>query len=44
MLRPEIVALEFPDQMAMILACREADAEAYRRCELKHAALAEHIK
>lgn len=42
-LRPEIVNLEFKDQLAMILACKVADAEAYRRCEAKHRALAEWV-
>ncbi len=44
MLRPEIVNLELQDQLAMILACKLADAEAYRRCSLKHSALVEHIE
>lgn len=44
MLRPEIVNLELKDQLAMILACKVADAETYRRCEAKHAALVEHIE
>lgn len=39
-LRPEIVNLELKDQLAMILACKIADAEAYRKCEAKQEALA----
>lgn len=42
-LRPEIVALEIQDQLAMLLACHVADAETYRRLELKHKALVEWI-
>lgn len=42
-LRPEFVNLELADQLAMILACRIADAEAYRRCEVKQKALAEWV-
>jgi len=42
-LRPEIVNLEVKDQLAMILACKIADAEAYRKCEAKHDALAKWI-
>jgi hypothetical protein len=42
-LRPEIVALEIQDQLAMLLACKLADAEAYRRLELKHKTLVEWI-
>ncbi len=43
-LRPEITQLDFPDQMAMLLACKEADAEAFRRCALKQAALSNWVK
>lgn len=43
-LRPEIVNLEVADQLAMILACHIADAEKYRRLEVKHAALVEWVK
>lgn len=42
-LRPEIANLELADQLAMILACHVADAEAYRRCALKQEALSEWI-
>lgn len=42
-LRPEIVNLELSDQLAMILACHVANAESYRRCEIKQAALSEWI-
>ncbi len=28
---------------AMLLACKIADAEAYRKCALKHEALVKHI-
>lgn len=42
-LRPEIVNLEIQDQLAMLLACHLADAETYRRLELKHKALADWI-
>ena len=42
-LRPEIVNLDLPDQLAMILACKIADAEAYRLCSLKQETLAEWV-
>lgn len=42
-LRPEIVNLDIADQFAMILACKIADAEAYRKCEAKHAALVKWV-
>ena len=42
-LRPEIVNLDFADQMALILGCKEADAEAYRRCSVKQKALSDWI-
>lgn len=44
MLRPEIVNLELKDQLAMILACKIADAESYRRCEAKQAALSDWVR
>lgn len=31
-LRPEIVNLELPDQLALIRGCHEADALAYAKC------------
>ena len=43
-LRPEIVNLDHPDQLAMILACKIADDEAYRRCEAKQSAFSSWIK
>jgi hypothetical protein len=43
-LRPEIVNLEFADQMALLLGCKEADAEAYRKCEVKQKALSDWIR
>ena len=43
-LRPEIVNLEVQDQLAMLLACHIADAETYRRLEIKHRALSDWIK
>lgn len=43
-LRPEIVNLDPADQFAMILACKIADSEAYRKCELKQKALAEWVR
>lgn len=42
-LRPEIVNLEIPDALAMMLACKIADAEAYRKCALKQKALADFV-
>ena len=38
-LRPEFDALSLDDQGALLLACRIADAEAYRTCQAKHEAL-----
>lgn len=43
-LRPEIVRLELADQLAMILACKLADAEQYRKCETKQQALVKWIE
>lgn len=43
-LRPEIVNLEFKDQLALLLACKIADAEAYRKCQAKQEALADWVK
>jgi len=31
------------DQAALVLACRIADAEAYRVCEIRHRSLADWI-
>lgn len=43
-LRPEFDGLSLDDQAAMLLACRLADAEAYRACEVKQRALADWIR
>lgn len=43
-LRPEFDGLSLDDQAAMLLACRIADAEAYRQCEIKQRALADWIR
>ena len=43
-LRPEITQLDFADQLALILACKERDSEAYRKLEIKHAALRDWIE
>lgn len=43
-LRPDITQLDFPDQMALLLGCKEADAEAFRRCSLKQASLTSWIE
>ena len=43
-LRPEIANLELADQLAMILACKIADAEAYRKCSAKQEALSEWME
>jgi hypothetical protein len=42
-IRPEIVNLELKDQLAMLLACRIADAATYFKCSGKQAAAAEWI-
>lgn len=43
-LRETFTNLSLEDQAAMILACRLADAEAYRACEVKQKALADWIR
>jgi hypothetical protein len=43
-LRPELVNLEFADQVAMVLACRIADAAAFFKCSAKQAAEAAWIE
>lgn len=43
-IRPEVVNLELADQVAMLLACRIADAHAYFKCMEKQAAAAEWIR
>jgi hypothetical protein len=42
-IRPEVVNLELRDQLAMLLACRIADAATYFKCSAKQAAEAEWI-
>lgn len=42
-LRETFSSLTLEDQAAMILACRIADAEAYRTCDAKHSALVDFI-
>lgn len=43
-IRPEIVNLELKDQLAMLLACRIADANAYFKCSAKQQAEAKWIE
>jgi hypothetical protein len=43
-LRPEIVNLDLPDALAMVLNCHAVDAEQYRRLERKHGELVEFIQ
>lgn len=43
-LRPEYVNLLPDDQAAMELACKIADAAAYRACQVKQKALADWIR
>lgn len=43
-IRPEIVNLELKDQLAMLLACRIADAINYFKCSAKQATEAEWIE
>jgi hypothetical protein len=43
-IRPEIVNLEIADQIAMLLACRIADAHTYFTCKAKQEAEAEWIE
>jgi hypothetical protein len=42
-LRDTFTNLSLDDQAAMILACRIADSEAYRKCEAKHRSLVDFI-
>lgn len=42
-LRETFKDMSLEDQAAMILACRIADAEAYRACQVKQKALADWI-
>jgi hypothetical protein len=43
-IRPEIVNLELADQLAMLLACRVADAATYFKCAAKQEAAADWIR
>ena len=43
-IRPEVVNLELKDQLAMLLACRIADAGTYFKCAAKQATEAAWIK
>lgn len=43
-LRPEFDGMTLDDQAALLLACRLADSEAYRQCEVKQRALADFIR
>jgi hypothetical protein len=43
-IRPEIVNLDLADQMAMLLACRIADAATYFKCSARQAAEADWIR
>lgn len=43
-LRPEIVKLDLADQLAMLLACRIADAHTYFTCKAKQEAAAAWIE
>jgi hypothetical protein len=43
-LRPEVVNLDLADQIAMILACRIADAHTYFTCRAKQEAAAAWIE
>ena len=43
-LRPEIVNLDLPDQLALIRGCHEADAAAYSSCAATRERLIDWIK
>lgn len=43
-IRPEIVNLDLPDQLAMLLACRIADAATYFKCAARQATEARWIE
>ncbi len=42
-IRESFDGLTLDEQGAMLLACRIADAEAYRACEAKHSSLVDFI-
>lgn len=43
-LRPEIVKLDLPDQLALIRGCHEADAAAYAKCGAEKLAVVSALK
>lgn len=43
-LRPELVNLELKDQLALVLACKIADAQAFAKCAEKQRALTDWVK